>query len=171
MASKPASPIRPDPPRSLWFARDFEFTSAFPLQDCAARLRAADQMPTGCFNPPVFVTVDPETGGIFHFHMSVETRVGKGWVIGTLRSLDPVHTQLAGKFGAGNDIIIFAVLMLILTPIITYAGLYKNDSGVVVGFSLFFIVLFTAIIWYNLYWARSKLFKLFEQVVKPDDSL
>jgi len=102
--------------------------------------------------------------------MSVETRVGKGWVIGTLRSLDPVHTQLAGKFGAGNDIIIFAVLMLILTPIILYIQLIRNGSGVIVAFSIFFIALFAVIFWYNLYWARSKLFKVFEQIVKSDDS-
>jgi hypothetical protein len=167
MAAKPASPLRPDPPRSVWFARQFEFTSALPLQECAARLGAADQMPTGCFNPPVFVTVKPETDGIFHFHMSVETRVGKGWVIGTLQSLDPIHTQLAGKFGAGNDIIIFAVLMLMLTPVIFYAELSKSGTGVIIVLSTFFIALFLVIFWYNLYWARSKLFKVLEQIVKP----
>ncbi|MEO8611903.1 MAG: hypothetical protein ABI690_28655 [Chloroflexota bacterium] len=171
MAVKPVSPLRPDPPRRPWFARQFAFTSALPLSECAARLEAADQMPTGCFNPPIFVTVQPETDGIIPFHMSVETRVGKGWVIGTLRSVDGFNTQLSGEFGAGNDIILFAVLMLILAPIVIYAQLSTGgssvSSGVVIGLSIFLLVLFLAIFWYNLYWARSKLFKVFEQILKP----
>lgn len=123
-------------------------------------------MPTGCFNPPVFVSVNAETDEKFNFHMSVESRVGKGWVIGNLRPTDSLNTLISWRFGAGPEIVVLAVLLLILAPVIFYAELSRDGTGVVVGLSLFFIALFIVIFWYNMHWARSKLFKVFEQIVK-----
>jgi hypothetical protein len=158
----PMKSERPSPPRRLFLSKRFEFTAALPVKECVIRLKSADQMPTGCFNPTVFVSVSPET---LNFHMYVETPVGKGWVIGMMQSLDRSSTRLSGKFGAGPEIMIYAIVMLLVTPLIFYAMLESETIGVVGGLSLFFMALFIAIIWYNLHWARSKLFKVFEQIV------
>jgi hypothetical protein len=154
---------RPDPPRRLFLSKRFEFTAALPVKECVNRLKAADRMPTGCFNPTVFVTVSPET---LDFHMYVDPPMGRGWVIGTIQAIDDSNTRLSGACGVGLEFVFVLVVLLLVTPLVFYAQLSPDDNGAVVGLSLFFIVLFIAIFWYNLHWARSKLFKVFERIVQ-----
>jgi hypothetical protein len=156
--------IRPNPPRRVFFGRRFEFTSALAVKECASRLQRADQMPTGCFNPPIFVSVYPESGENFTINMYVEARVGKAWVIGTLQPVNSVTTHVAGRFGAGPEIVVLGVLLFAFVPIVVYAYA-RPTPGEVVGFSVFLISLLLVIFWYNLHWARSKLFKVFEQIM------